>query len=459
MSDQIHRREVFRTSLPGIHGIPDPTQIYTTFEWYLLDSLAETLVRYDHDTGTFTPALARSWDFIGSKVHIRLREGLKFSDGSRLTSDDVVASLQRIIDLKQSTHFELWKYVGKLEAKADTVSFDYKGSPESLFLFLASPEASIWSRNDLKDKAFSPTRYSGFYMIEEISRSHMRLKRNLEALRSSMFPNAPPEVEIVSGLSRWQIYDKIKAKELDAFIGDYIPFSKILEPHPNIRFRESVPLVFIYALAMRASGPRPFDSKLMENIWRIQDANSKLSPAFSLLPPGMEGGLSKEETVKEIDLGKTSVDRRLSIGLLGTYFSEGFQQALKTAISESGLIPELHVLDLAGFFAAYEKPEEAPFDYLLAGYVASDKFPFAQLRLLTSSRKIEIEEPPEEWSSDRKLELLRGVQMNFLKEQLLIPLFFVPSLTTFQSDLDLGNQPTTDAELQFWRINERTPSS
>lgn len=57
------------------------------------------LLRVNRHTQQFEPALAASWNISpdGKLVTFKLRSGLKFSDGSPLTSRDVVATLQRVL--------------------------------------------------------------------------------------------------------------------------------------------------------------------------------------------------------------------------------------------------------------------------------------------------------------------------------------------------------------------------
>ncbi len=64
---------------------------------YLLGS---RLAAFDHSTKEITPALAESWTVSpdGLTVNMKLRSGLKFSDGQPLTSDDVIFTLESIYD-------------------------------------------------------------------------------------------------------------------------------------------------------------------------------------------------------------------------------------------------------------------------------------------------------------------------------------------------------------------------
>ncbi|HYP01882.1 MAG TPA: ABC transporter substrate-binding protein [Pyrinomonadaceae bacterium] len=58
------------------------------------------LVELDHDTQTYAPALAESWKLSDDalSVEVVLRDGLKFSDGHALTSEDVAFTLRALYD-------------------------------------------------------------------------------------------------------------------------------------------------------------------------------------------------------------------------------------------------------------------------------------------------------------------------------------------------------------------------
>jgi peptide/nickel transport system substrate-binding protein len=58
------------------------------------------LVELDHDTQTYVPGLAESWKLSDDEltVEVVLRDGLKFSDGHALTSEDVAFTLRALYD-------------------------------------------------------------------------------------------------------------------------------------------------------------------------------------------------------------------------------------------------------------------------------------------------------------------------------------------------------------------------
>jgi peptide/nickel transport system substrate-binding protein len=73
----------------------DETSILTAF--FLLNG---RLVEFDHSTQTYVPGLAEAWTTTPDhrSVDVRLRDGLKFSDGQPLTSSDVAFTLEATYD-------------------------------------------------------------------------------------------------------------------------------------------------------------------------------------------------------------------------------------------------------------------------------------------------------------------------------------------------------------------------
>lgn len=69
----------------------------------------DSLVRYDPVTKAVVPSLAKEWTISDDAMQItmKLNEGVKFHDGSELTSADVKYSFERILELKQGIYFDL----------------------------------------------------------------------------------------------------------------------------------------------------------------------------------------------------------------------------------------------------------------------------------------------------------------------------------------------------------------
>ena len=76
----------------------DPTQSSQIRTWYAWQLVYEGLVRASAD-GKIEPVLATRWtvDPAMTTYEFTLRDGVKFSDGSSMSADDVVASFQRLM--------------------------------------------------------------------------------------------------------------------------------------------------------------------------------------------------------------------------------------------------------------------------------------------------------------------------------------------------------------------------
>lgn len=76
----------------------DPTVTNNSFAMYVLVNCFEGLVTYDA-SGSIVPGCAESWDISedGTVYTFHLRDGLKWSDGTPLTANDFVYSIQRVL--------------------------------------------------------------------------------------------------------------------------------------------------------------------------------------------------------------------------------------------------------------------------------------------------------------------------------------------------------------------------
>ncbi len=85
-----------RVRITGSTEIPEPTKIQSTGDWYFLDHISSGLAYYDSSKNTFAPMLAVSWSEQADGTHaFRLRDGIKFHDGTPITAKDVLWSIKR----------------------------------------------------------------------------------------------------------------------------------------------------------------------------------------------------------------------------------------------------------------------------------------------------------------------------------------------------------------------------
>lgn len=82
----------------GRPGSIDPTNVYEPNGQLVVQTMCESLLQQDPSTGHLRGALAETFTTTetGSRFIIRLRDGLRFSNGEAMTSDDVAATLTRL---------------------------------------------------------------------------------------------------------------------------------------------------------------------------------------------------------------------------------------------------------------------------------------------------------------------------------------------------------------------------
>ncbi|WP_170574514.1 ABC transporter substrate-binding protein [Ruegeria atlantica] len=183
-------------------------------------------------TGTLSPGLAESWTISedGKTYVFTLRDAV-FADGSPITAEDVVFSLDRTLNHPESAYPAPLSAIESLEAKdAKTVSIALK-SPNAPFLGnLEVFNASIVSKTDVEargeEEAFAKPLSSGAFMVDSWDRnSSIQLVKNPKYYRDGA-PNLDSvEYRIVEDANTR--VSLLKAGEVNAVEG--VPYANIAE--------------------------------------------------------------------------------------------------------------------------------------------------------------------------------------------------------------------------------------
>lgn len=123
----------FRWANDGDVGAMDPDTRQETVQLSFLANIYEPLVRRDADL-KLEPALATSWEQMSPTVwRFHLRPNVKWQDGSPFTADDVVFSLQRILDKSSSMRAPM--SMVKEARKVDDLTVDFETThPDPIFV-------------------------------------------------------------------------------------------------------------------------------------------------------------------------------------------------------------------------------------------------------------------------------------------------------------------------------------
>jgi peptide/nickel transport system substrate-binding protein len=82
-------------------------------------SVMEPLIDADYEKRGYKGILAESWEMKGTKVHFKLRRGVRFHDGTPFTSKDAMASFKRILTDKASLQAPNLANVKEMDATDD----------------------------------------------------------------------------------------------------------------------------------------------------------------------------------------------------------------------------------------------------------------------------------------------------------------------------------------------------
>jgi hypothetical protein len=463
--------EELRVRITSSTEVPEPTKIVSTGDWYYLDHLSSGLAYYESGKKTFLPMLAESWSELPDGTHsFKIRQGIKFHDGTPITAKDIAWSIKRHLVKKTSTHFPLWEYLVGCEnlktlddeceglriAGEREIVFRLKAQTDSFFLQLASPETGIWAASDMDPKTaeLKATKFSGPYYLETRTQDYARLRRNPNSILSQNFPNAPRAI-------RLQMIPSAKLDEsvLQNDVDVVLKFRKALGEREwsksDIGVHTSAKATIIYLFGLGVGSRPPVGRDFISALWR-QQHDADLAPAETFLPFTQKYGLTSNEFLSELP---EKTNSKLRILCPDGFFADAFLSLLKDTARAVGSEIEFHYATQTEFFSAFNDPKVSEkFDYVLSIYAASERYPAVQLRYLTKG----LAKPPVDLkdaeSPDRNVDrvaIFKNYERWMLRSRQAIPLFFDSTLLLSRPNIDIGEQSTSDAEIELWRVQER----
>jgi peptide/nickel transport system substrate-binding protein len=222
-------------------------------------NMIEPLVEVDYGKKEYFGVLAESWEFQGKKWVFRLRKGVRFHDGSPFTAKDVVHSINRIKNDKQSLQKENFRDVTEVDAQDDLTVVFTTEIPNAVFLdrlqnrFMIS-KAVADAKGEQADQTPNGT---GAYKFVSWQRDG-----NLVMTRNDDYWHGKPAVKEI--VLRRVKEDSGRVAGLLAGQGDVInnvPVEELSRFDKNPRVRaEKVEGVRMYFLAMNVTH-KPFDNK------------------------------------------------------------------------------------------------------------------------------------------------------------------------------------------------------
>ncbi len=226
------------------------------------NNMIEPLVEVNYAKREYFGVLAESWQFQGKRWVFKLRKNIRFHDGSSLTANDVIYSINRMKNDKPSLQKENFRDLSEMQALDDhTVAFTTE-VPNAVFLdrlqnrFIlskAAMEAQSADSSEQKPVGTGPYRFVSWQRDGNLVLTrHDNYWGGKAAVKEIIIRRVKEDAGRVAGLLAGQgdVANNVPVEELSRF-----------DNHPRVR-PEKVEGVRMYFLAMNVSH-KPFDNKLV----------------------------------------------------------------------------------------------------------------------------------------------------------------------------------------------------
>lgn len=347
----------------GDIDILDP-HLATAFQSFrTLELVYDSLLGLDPDL-TVVPSLAEEWSFSddGLALTLTLREGVSFHDGSPFDSEDVVASLERILDEETGAvaRSNVLGIVGITAPDAGTVVLELANRDASILASLADVNLAMLSSDAIAAGTVDrePNGTGAFKWSEWKQGTSVTLDANGDYWREGPFVDAiefrviPDESSILSGL---------RAEEID-FAPLTDPVVVLQASDPLVVYR--TPALSYHVLQLNADRDVLADVKVRQAISCAVDRQEVIDsaalgegavtgpitiPAYRSDSDGLPcGGTRDIETAKQLlaDAGYAdgvTLNTIVIAGEFSTATAEG--EALQAQLAEAGIKLELEVLE------------------------------------------------------------------------------------------------------------------
>ena len=224
--------------------------------------MMEPLVEFDYSQAKFVGRLAESWEYRGKEWEFKLRKGVKFHDGSPLTSADVAFSIDRMKTDKRSLQRRSFRNVQEVQTPDDNTVVVITKKPSVTFLSRGVRNRFIMSKTVAdkygKDVDKHPTGTGPYKFVSFKRDGDLVLTRNDE-----YWGEKPAIKELV-----WRKVVEVNSRMAGLEAGqcdvmDRVPVHEVarINQHPRVSVR-SVPGLRIYFFALNVNF-KPWDNKLV----------------------------------------------------------------------------------------------------------------------------------------------------------------------------------------------------
>ncbi|CAH0537775.1 ABC transporter substrate-binding protein [Vibrio marisflavi] len=358
----------------GTHCL-DPISIARRTEQHIANHLYAKLIRFDSETAMYTGDLALNWSESSGGVHVTLRKGITFHDGSRISSADIKVHYERLMNSKNH-NAKLYSCISKIEVKDEyRISFYSSFSSSFIKKLLSFDPMGITKYENEKLLGSGP-----FYLAEQTEwRTYLKVYESYHGWRPW-----------VDGVEIWNIGDKAK----DFLLNSDVVHGREVTANMDKMFhqRQQWEKGSVYLLLNQK-----------HNSWLAVRENSKaiMTLISSLGLPAMldnsgicqANGMLKREC-SDVDAYRHSEVKNLipplntTLKIVTYQLSDNicFAEHVQSGLQQHGINSELEVVE----FPVFNRPETiANADIVISGEVFNEDLEMAWMEWLFANNSLE----------------------------------------------------------------------
>ena len=463
MSQEQSTSDFLKVAFPSKQSISEyePTRIHLDYEYILLETIYSPLIDLSDDKGAPIASIAKEHFWRGNDLHLVIRENLKTIEGYKITVDDVIFSLKRVLVLSENTHGDFKSLVcpnihlktvedhcpGIIKS-GNTLILKLAAKRDFLLTMLASIDFAIIPKiavepYSLKIKDYKNT--SGPYFVkEDLGGGEILLEVNPQHYLYSNKMATQIKLSPTKGFKKNKIVDLFKKRELDLVTtieGLNVEDFKELDRgqvnfHETIHIKTKVAFVTEKGMQRFDANQRLAFAKALQSSFHTHFKNKEpYKPATQFFLPFSEGGFSKDDdqkllkTMAGIEAEASGEGMHLAVYSFHQSQVDEYSQILKKQM------PELRVDKANGIPAFTQLSDKDMPDFII---VSTDSGFLENISLLSYSMAAGIfgfsKEDGKTWlknymnteKREERLENLKKMHLESLTEGRMIPLVSTP---------------------------------
>ncbi len=455
-------------------GLPvDPARIVTMVDYDFSYALASTLVDWSA-TKEPTSALAQSWTYSGKQqITFDLKPGVKWSDGSVLTAEEVVASLLRAKSKYPEELKSLFKFIESITASSShsvVFNLNIPAAGSGIIKKLTEPMYGIVNIDKKGELNLEKT--SGPFFVISATAKQIELQQNsnwfnlhqgmaskvvirqlatTDDEQSNFLIDSWANMLSTSSLTKSEIRQKFGAARFTVWSRS-LDKAFFFSPGPRLHNEDGRKL-------MQAVNAKLDRKTLSQNLAGISDGDQLFVSGYKLFAPDFEKKLenkvipnSHRKTPLEILAIKSRIDDVLKSNIASAILkATGVRPNIRmVSLADLG---EARKLDNYDFLAASITVDDANLEGLI-GYIFDQSPPVIPNAGTSPERNYQerVQKAKSTRDESARSQEYRKVFESAINEGCIVPLFHYSTVVVAKPGIDLSKVPQSDETVAFAKV-------